>query len=405
MNTPDPFRLAPPVAGLTPSATLAIGARAKALAAQGRDIVDLSLGEPGGQPPAWAVEAAHASLRAGEHRYAPVPGIEPLRTAIAQWYGRRHGEAVDPAQVLVTLGGKQALSLCMRAACSPGDEVMIPGPAWVSYGPQAELAGARAVIVPGDPARGFIPDPEAIAAAMTPRTRVLVLNSPSNPTGTVVPAAVLREIATIAAERGVLLLADEMYDALRYDGGVGPTLLSVAREVGAGCVATDAVSKTFAMTGWRVGWMVGPKPFVDACARVLGHEVSGLPWPAQRGAVAALTGPLDFLPGVVEGYRQRRDSLVGTLQAAPGVDVGLVPGGAFYLFPRVDRCFGRSTPSGRVLTSAMDVSAALLDDAGVAVVPGEAFGEGRCIRLSYATSLELVEAGAQRIVRWAQSLS
>lgn len=405
MSGLDPFRLAPAAATLQPSATLAIGARARALAASGVDVVDLSVGEPDGLPPAAALDAARRSIDGAEVRYAPTGGFEPLRQAIAAFYGRRHGESVDPANVLVTLGGKQALSLVMRALCAPGDEVVIPGPAWVSYGPQAALAGARPVVVPGDPADAFLPDPARIASAIGPKTRVLVVNSPSNPTGAVLPTSRLEALAELCRDRGVVILADEMYDAIRYDGGVGPTLLAVARRVGAPCVATDAVSKTFALTGWRVGWMVGPKPLIDACGRILGHEVSGLPMPMQRAAVEALTGPLDFLPSLVAGYRERRDRLHQALLAIPGVDPGPLPGGAFYLFPRVDGLFGRAAPSGRVLRSGLDVAASLLEEGGVACVPGEAFDEGRCVRLSYATSLPRVEEGARRFAAWAATLS
>lgn len=389
-----PTHLAARVQALVPSKTLAVAARARALANQGKDIVDFSVGEPDGAPPPWAVDAARRSLDDGEHGYPPVPGIPSMRAAVGTWFQRRHGVAVAPEEVLITLGGKGALHLLAVACEDSGDEVILPSPAWVSYDPQLTLVGARTVAVPGEPEDGFLPDPDRIRAAITPRTRAIILTSPSNPTGTVIPEERLRALGCIAIEHGLLVIADEMYDALRYDGQNGPTALDYAP---GHAVVVDAVSKTFAMTGWRVGWMAGPKALIEACTKIHGHQASGLPTFTQRAAAAALTGSLEFLPGVVSGYQARRDLLHQGLSGLDGIEPGPLPMGAFYLFPRVDGLYGRRTRGGRDLRSSLDVANWWLEEAGVAVVPGEAFGEDRCVRLSYATAPARVVEGARRL--------
>jgi len=378
------------------SPTFAIKAKAQSLAAAGHTIVDLSAGEPDFLPPIGASEAAIAAVRSGAHRYAPVAGMPALREAVAAMYRDQHGLRVSASQVLVTHGGKQALYNLCQTLLDPGDEAVVLTPAWVSYLPQIELAGGVPVCVPCDPAAGFQPDPERVAAAMTERTRFVLLNSPANPTGAVIDPERLAAIDAAAKRVGAVVISDELYRAITFESEAicHPTLDDPALER---TVIVDAVSKTWAMTGWRVGFMLGPKDLIDAAAKLQGHCTSGVCRINEAAALAALTGPQDFLAPVVAGLRDRRDALVRGLAGIDGITLDVVPSGAFYLFPRVDELFGRRTPNGAVLTTGEDVAAALLELGGVATVPGEGFGEGRCVRMSYATSLSQINDAVTRL--------
>lgn len=388
-------RLSARVRGVAPSPTFAIKAKAAALAKAGRSIVDLSAGEPDFLPPRMVSLAATAAIEAGAHRYAPVAGVADLRQAVADRYNGL-GLDVSADQVLVTHGGKQALYNLAQALLDPGDEAVVLTPAWVSYLPQIELAGGKAVCVPCDPAEGFLPDPDRVAAALTDRTRLILLNSPANPTGAVIDAARLRAIDAAAAKVGAVVISDELYRAITFEESAvchgtltDPTLSRT--------VIVDAVSKTWAMTGWRVGFLLGPKDLVGATAKIQGHSTSGVCRINEAGALAALAGPQDFLGPVIDGLRDRRDRLVRGLADIDGITLDVVPGGAFYLFPRVDELFGRKGPDGEVLTDAAGVAAALLELGGVATVPGEGFGEGRCVRMSYATTVEAIDDAVRRL--------
>ena len=390
------IRLSSRIRGVAPSATFAIKAKAASLRAEGRTIVDLSAGEPDGDPPAEALAAGMEAIEAGENRYAPVAGLPALREAIARSYDR-FGLAYRSSNVLVTMGGKQALFNLGQALFEPGDEVIVFSPYWVSYLPQLHLAGAKPVVVETRPEDGFQPDVEALERALSDRTRAILVNSPSNPTGCLVEHDRLVAIDRLAAEHGVLVISDEIYSDLTYDGAEGECFAALSEGAPERTILVDAVSKTFAMTGWRVGWLVAPEAVVKACSKLQGHSTSGVCAINQRAALAAIQAPRSFLDPVCKALVARRNLLAEGLDAIPGIEVGPIAQGAFYLFPRVDGLFGRSRPDGSVLGSAMEVADFLLSETGVAVVPGEAFGEPRCVRVSYALGRDLVESGIQRI--------
>ena len=398
------IRLSDRIEGMAPSATFAIKAKAAALKAAGRSIVDLSAGEPDGSPPEEAVAAAIASIEAGDHRYAPVAGLPALREAIARSYDR-FGLDYKAANVLVTVGGKQALYNLAHCLFGPGDEVIVFSPYWVSYLPQFALAETKVVVVETRPEDGFQPDIDRVAAAITARTRAILVNSPSNPSGCVIDHHRLAALDELAAAHGLTIISDEIYSDLTYDGVVGECFAALSPNAIERTILVDAVSKTFAMTGWRVGWMVGPAHVIKACAKLQGHSTSGVCLVNQRAALGALRAPPDFLEPVRAALVVRRDLLAAGLGAIAGIEVGPVAQGAFYLFPRVDGLFGRTRPDGEVIRSAMDVADYFLDVAGVGVVPGEAFGEPRCVRVSYALSRDQVELGVQRIADSVSQLS
>ena len=398
-------RLSARIEALKPSATLAIKARAAELREQGLDIIDLSAGEPDGVPPVEAVVAAHEAIDAGKHNYTPVPGIPALRSAIAQTYVDQHGLQVSSANIMVTMGGKQALFNLAQSLFEAGDEVILMSPYWVSYPPQLQLAEAQAVVVRTRPEDGFQPDLAALRAAITPRTVAILVNSPSNPTGCVIEPARLGAIAELASEHDLWIISDEIYDAITYDDAQSLCMASLSADAAQRTIVVNAISKTYAMTGWRVGWIVGPVDVIKACSKIQGHSTSGVCEVNQRAALAAITAPKDFLEPILSALDRRRQVLFSALNGVSGIEVGPIPKGAFYLFPSVSGLFGRTTPSGTSLKCALDVASYLLDEARVAVVPGEAFGEDRCVRISYATSFERIEQGAQRIAAAVELLS
>lgn len=384
------------VRSVEPSATFAIKARATEMKASGMDVVDLSAGEPDGLPPAAACEAGIAAIRSGQHRYSPVPGTDELRAVIADRYCRL-GLEITAANIQVTFGGKQALNSLAQALLSPGDECIMLRPYWVSYPTQIQLTGATAVVIPTRSEDAFQPEPAAIEAAITSRTRVILLNSPNNPTGCIIEPERLIEIDRTAARHGIVVVSDEIYHSMSYDGVESICFPTLSDPTLTRTVVVDAVSKTFAMTGWRVGWLAGPIDLVKACARLQAHTTSGVSRVTQAAAAAALQSDFGYVGPIREALVRRRDLLAAGLDAIDGFEVGPPPCGAFYLFPRIDSMFGRTTPEGRVLGSGFDLAEYLLSEAGVAVVPGEAFGEPRCVRLSYAVDQDKVEAAVPRI--------
>lgn len=391
---------------IEPSATFAIKAQAAALAAAGKRVVDLSPGEPDGLPPKGVVEAIQEAAADHQHGYGPVAGVPALREAIAARYARERGLTVSAANVMVTHGGKQALDELAKALWNPGDEVIVFAPYWVSYLPQLELVGARAVVVPTRPEDGFQPDPDAVAAAITPRTRGIIINSPSNPSGCVATRDRIEVLMELAARADLTVISDEIYDAITYDGAQATCIPTLSDDARARTIIVHAVSKSFAMTGWRVGWMVGPKDVIQACSGLMGHSTSGVSRLTQAGAIAAVNAPTEgYLPPMIAALQAKRDLLVAGLAGIDGIDVGPVPQGAFYLFPRVDGLFGRRTPGGQVLGSAMDVAGYLIGEGGVATVPGEAFGEGRCVRMSYAVKAEDIRQGIELLAAAVDRLS
>jgi aspartate aminotransferase len=379
---------------IKPSPTLALNARAKALAAQGEDVVVLAAGEPDFDTPDYVKQAAVDALKAGFTKYTATAGIPELREAITRKLEKDNGLRFAPDQVLVTSGGKQALYNLFQAVLDEGDEVIIFAPFWVSYPDMVRLAGGTPVIVPTREEDGFAPSPDAIRRALTPRTRAVIINSPGNPTGAVYSRAALEGIAEAVRAHDCLVVSDDIYEKLLYIddfhtiGGVAPDLLPRL-------VVVNAMSKAYAMTGWRVGYVAGPKPLISAMNLVQDQSTSNASSIGQKAALAALQGPPDTINAMVAEYRARRDMFVGGLNALDGVHCR-VPEGAFYALSDVRGLFGR-TYKGRPLVSAMQLSEILLDDFRVAAVPGEPFGADGYIRMSFATSREVLKKGLARL--------
>jgi len=375
-----------------PSPTLAITARANALRAQGIDVVGFGAGEPDFDTPAHVCDAAAAALRAGFTRYTPEAGIPELRDAVAARATRVLGVPFAREHVAVTVGGKQGIYNFFQCVLDPGDEVLIPTPCWVSYPDQVALAGGRAVFVEGPAERSYVPAPEALAAAITPRTRALVINSPSNPTGAVWSESDLRAAADLADRHDLWILSDEIYDELVFAGPHRSVLHVAPAAAPRVCVANGA-SKTYAMTGWRVGWVVAPPPLAKAIAVLTGHSVSAPTSFAQKGAVAALTGPQDDVPRWRESFRARRDLAFDLCREVPGFEP-FKPAGAFYLWIDVRPLLRRGRPG---LATSAELAARLLDEARVALVPGSAFCVEGFVRVSFATAPAKIEEGFKRI--------
>jgi aspartate aminotransferase len=381
---------------IAPSPTLAVDAKAKALIAAGEDVCSFAAGEPDFDTPEHIKEACIAALKAGKTKYAPTPGIEPLRQAVAERYGVEYGLKVAPAQVVVSPGGKFSCYLAIVATCSPGDEVIIPAPFWVSYPEMVKLAGATPKLVLADDTTGFRLTPAMLEAAITPRTKLLVLNSPSNPTGAVYTRAELAELTAVAVRHNLYILSDEMYEHLVYDGAAPTCVATLSKEAEARTIIVAGFSKTYAMTGWRLGTLVAPAPIAKACAEIQSQQSSNATTFAQFGALAALQEKektAAALKTMMTAFDRRRKFLHAELNKIPGVTC-LLAQGAFYLFPNIS-AFGLKD---------QDFCARLLDEQKVAAVPGSAFGAEGYLRLSYATSDEIIHKGVARLAQFCSSL-
>ena len=396
-----PFsQLNPFVAAMQPSATLAISARAAALQRDGVDVISLSAGEPDFPTPAPVVEAAHQALRDGLFKYTANAGTPELRAAIADKLTRVNGLRIDgrnvaPADIVCSNGAKQSIAQAILAACGPGDEVVVPAPFWVSYPEQVRLAGATPVEVRTEAADGYVLRPEALEAAITERTRAVILNSPSNPTGAVMARGEMEALAAVLRRwPRVLVVSDEIYEDVVFDAehvSFG-TLDGMADRT----VTVNGFSKGYAMTGWRLGYLAGPRWLVSAVDTLQSQLTSGPSSITQAAGVAALA--MDRVPiGVmVAAFRERRDAVLARLAAIAGVACP-VPQGAFYLFPDVSGVYGRTAPDGTAIADSLGLCRYLLDACGVALVPGEAFGDARGVRLSYATDLGTLMRAMDRI--------
>ncbi|MFQ5894552.1 MAG: pyridoxal phosphate-dependent aminotransferase [Nitrospinota bacterium] len=383
------------VRGLAPAATLEMNTRAAALRAQGLDVLSFAAGEPDFDTPEHVKEAAIRALREGHTKYTAVRGTEALRRAIADWVEREKGLRYSPQQVVVSMGAKHSVFNIALSLFGPGDEVLIPVPAWVSYEPIVELSGARPVRLPTREEDGFRLRPEAVEEAVTPRTKALFLNSPCNPTGAVLRRSDLEAIGEVVARRRLTVISDEIYGKILYDGVEHVSIASLSPELKERTVVVDGLSKTYAMTGWRLGFALGPEHLMGAMASVQSQSTTNPVSFAQPAAIAALEGPQDFLRGWVAEFDRRRRVLVAGLNELPGVSC-LSPQGAFYAFPRVRGLFGKSGPEGE-LRSSLDVASFFLSSARCATVPGVAFGDDGYIRFSFACSVEQVEEGLSRI--------
>jgi len=389
-------RISARAAGVTASATLTIDAKAKALQAAGERVIGFGAGEPDFPTPPHVVEAAVAACRDPRaHHYTPTPGLPELREAIAAKTRRDAGYEVTAQQVIVTNGGKQAVANAFTVLCDPGDEVLVCAPYWTTYPESIALAGGVAVPVFAGADQGFRVTVDQLEAAVTERTKALLFVSPSNPTGAVYPEAEIEAIGRWAAERDLWVVSDEIYEHLVYGDAVQHSVPVVVPELAERCILVNGVAKTYAMTGWRVGWMIGPVDAVVAASNVQSHETSNVANVSQFAALAALTGDLEAVAEMRAAFDRRRKTMVEMLRRIPGVRCE-EPMGAFYAFPDVSALLGNEIGGRRPATSEA-LAEVCIDAAKVAVVPGEAFGAPGYLRLSYATADDAIVEGVSRL--------
>jgi aspartate aminotransferase len=387
------YKISHRAAALSPSLTLAIDSKAKQMKADGLDVVGFGAGEPDFDTPQHIKDAAAQALAAGFTKYTPAAGIPELRQAIADKHKRENGLSYKPSQIIVSCGGKHSCYNVILVTCQQGDEVLIPSPYWLSYPEMVKLAGARPVILQTTDKTEFKISPETLRQAITPNTRLLILNSPSNPTGSVYTPAEVKALGDICIERGVLIMSDEIYEHLLYDGAVHKSVASFSPLHQDHTILVHGFAKAWSMTGWRLGWCAAPEPIAKAIDAVQSHSTSNPTSFAQKGGVAALNGPQDHLPIWLAEFSKRRTFAYNRLTSIPGISC-VNAKGAFYLFPNI---------SGTGLNST-DFCARLLETEKVAAVPGIAFGADNYIRLSYATSMANLEKGLDRIERFCRSL-
>src|SRR6476646_5308141 len=389
-------RVSARIGGIAESATLAVDAKAKALKAAGRPVIGFGAGEPDFPTPDYIVAAAAAACSVvANHRYTPAAGLPALRKAVAEKTLRDSGYEVTPEQVLITNGGKQAVYQAFATLLDPGDEVLLPAPYWTTYPEAIALAGGVSVPIVADETAGYLVSIEQLEAALTPRTKVLLFCSPSNPTGAVYPPDQVAAIGRWAAANGIWVITDEIYEHLVYGGAQHVSMPVVAPEIADRCIVVNGVAKTYAMTGWRVGWMIGPKDVIKAASNLQSHLTSNVCNVAQQAALTAVTGPLDAVAQMREAFDRRRQLIVGLLDAIPHVNCP-EPLGAFYAYPSVTGLIGRSFDGVRPASSG-ELATLILDKAEVAVVSGEAFGTPGYFRLSYALSDEDLVTGVTRM--------
>jgi aspartate aminotransferase len=379
---------------LQPSLTLAIAAKARQLRADGHDICSLSAGEPDFDTPAFIRQAASEALESGHTRYGPVAGEPALRQAIATKLSEENGVPTTAEEVLVTNGGKQALYNLFQVLLGPGDEVLVPSPYWLSYPEMVQLAGARVTLLPSNAAQGFRLDPTALEAAITPASKLLVLNSPSNPTGMVLSRSELEAIAEVLRRHPqVAVVCDEIYEFLLAPGHTHHSFAAVAPDLAERVFIVNGFAKGWAMTGWRIGWLAGPRHVVAAAAALQSQSTSNVCSFAQFGALAAVSGPRDCVREMAARFSERRSRLSAGLMAIPGLQL-LAPEGAFYAFPNIS-ALGMDS---------MTLCNRLLEEVGLAVVPGVAFGDDHCIRLSCAAAESTLDDGLDRLRRFLSAL-
>lgn len=386
------MKLAARIGEVTPSVTLAVSAKAKAMKAEGLDVCSFSAGEPDFPTPAHVVAAAKEALDQGKTRYGPAPGEPELRAAIARKLQRDNHLPYEAEHVAVTCGGKQSLYNLMMALVSPGDEVIIPAPYWLSYPEMVKLAGGTPVIVTTTAATDYKITAAQLAAAITPQTKLFVLNSPSNPTGVVYTPAEVKALAEVIVDRDILVVADEIYEKILYDGAEHLSIGSLGPEIFARTITSNGFAKAYSMTGWRVGYLAAPLEIVKATMTVQSHSTSHVCTFAQFGAIAALESSQDCVAEMRQAFAKRRKLMLDALNAIPGLSCP-TPGGAFYLFPNVEK-------TGM---SSLEFCDALLDDYHVATVPGAAFGADGHIRLSYATDDATIRKGMERLETFVKS--
>ena len=389
-------RISRRIGSITESATLAVDAKAKALKAAGRPVIGFGAGEPDFPTPDYIVEAAIAACAdPAMHRYTPAGGLPALKEAIAAKTLRDSDYEVSASQVLITNGGKQALYNAFAALLDPGDEALLPAPYWTTYPESIRLAGGVPVVIPTNEDTGYKASVAQLDDAWTPNTKLLVFVSPSNPTGAVYTPDEVREIGQWAADKGIWVVTDEIYEHLVYGDALFTSMPVQVPELADRCVIVNGVAKTYAMTGWRVGWMIGPTDVVKAATNLQSHATSNVANVSQKAALAAVTGDLSAVERMREAFDRRRVTIVDMLNAIPGVTCP-TPEGAFYAYPSVHGVLGRDI-RGRVPQTSAELADIILDEVEVAVVPGEAFGTDGYLRLSYALGDEDLMEGVQRI--------
>ncbi len=382
-------------AALQPSATLAVSGKAKRLKAAGKDVISFAAGEPDFRTPEHICEAAIRAIRDGRHGYPPTPGTPGLREAVCEKFARDNDLAYTPDQVLVSPGAKYSLYLAVQSLVDPGDEVLVPTPAWVSYVPMVALAGGKAVPVPTREEDAFTLDAQAVAGAVTDRTKLLLLNSPTNPTGAVIDPPAVRALAEVLEAKGLWCVSDEIYEMLVYDGAEHLSVAAVSDYAREHTVVVNGASKCYAMTGWRIGYAAGPKEVAQAMGRIQSQSTSGACAIAQAAAEAALRGPQACVADMVRAFDERRRVIVQGLNALEGVEC-VSPRGAFYAFPNVSALLGADLKGGRVDNDIAFCEQAI-DQALIAPVPGTPFGAPGYVRMSYATDRAQIEEGLARL--------
>jgi len=388
---------------LKPSETLAISTKAKALRAQGRNIIDFGLGEPDFATPANIIRAAEHAMAEGFTKYTPPAGLPALRRAIADKLKRENDLDYAPEQIIVSCGAKQALYNVAMVLLDAGDEVLIPGPYWVTYPTQVVLAGGTPVIIPTTAADDFKITGEALRRYLTPKTKGIILNSPCNPTGAVYTPAELEDLARVLLDTNLFIITDEIYEHIIYDGLQQISIATLHPALKERSVVVNGFSKSYAMTGWRLGYCAGPREVIEMCDRLQSQTTSNATAFAQVAGIEALTGPQDSVRAMAQAFEERRNFVAPRLNAIPGITSN-TPHGAFYIFPNIAGLFGRRA-QGQPLTTSAEVANYLLDEAGVAVVPGDAFGDDHYMRISYASSMAELEDGLARIDRAVQQLA
>lgn len=397
-------RLSDRVQQIKPSATLSITAKAAEMRAAGKSVISLSVGEPDFNTPKAACEAGIAAIQAGFTRYTAVPGIPELRQAIADKFRKDNDLDYAPDNILVSAGGKQSIYNLLMAVMNAGDEAIIPAPYWVSYPDMVLLAEGVPVIITTTDEADFKLTAARLQEAITPKTKILFLNSPSNPTGMAYSADELKALGEVVRRHpGIIVATDDMYEKILFDGKEFATFAQVNPDLKEQTVTLNGVSKAYCMTGWRIGYCAGPLDLIKAMNKIQSQSTSNPNSIAQKAALAALTGPTDELEEMVRTYETRRSWLVNAVNAIPGMHC-ITPDGAFYLFPSVSGWIGKTTADGRLLNDDIAICEWLLEDAGVALVPGTAFGSPGHLRISYAVSQPVLEDAVDRIARAAASL-
>ena len=389
-------RISARIAAIAESATLAVDGKAKALKAAGRPVIGFGAGEPDFPTPDYIVEAAAAATKVvANHRYTPATGLPELREAIVAKSKRDSNYEITADQVLVTNGGKQAVYQAFATIIDPGDEVLLPSPYWTTYPEAIKLAGGKSVEVFADETQNYLVTVDQLEAARTPKTKALLFCSPSNPTGSVYSPEQVKAIGEWAVKNNIWIISDEIYEHLLFDGATAPSLPVLVPALADTCIIINGVAKTYAMTGWRVGWMIGPKDVIKAAANLQSHLTSNVSNVSQRAAIAAVTGNLDAVHKMGEAFNRRRKLIVGLLNEVPGFNCP-TPQGAFYVYPSVKGALGKPI-RGKVANTSAELATIILEEVEVAAVPGEAFGPSGYLRFSYATSDEDIVEGIGRI--------